>query len=128
MAAPAAAGAVRASGGTRRGGDHRGTGAAGVATPPVLVPRRRNAVRLLMLIDRHGSMTPFHGYVDYVVGAIRDAGRIDDVQAVYFHDLPGSRDGQDGAGPDARPVPAGPGRVLALSRRCATGESTTTRA
>jgi uncharacterized protein with von Willebrand factor type A (vWA) domain len=62
----------------------------GVATPPVLVPRRRNAVRLLMLIDRQGSMTPFHGYVDYVVGAIRDAGRIDDVQTVYFHDVPGS--------------------------------------
>ena len=62
----------------------------GVATPPVLVPRRRNAVRLLMLIDRQGSMTPFHGYVDYVVGAIRHAARIDDVQAVYFHDLPGS--------------------------------------
>jgi uncharacterized protein with von Willebrand factor type A (vWA) domain len=62
----------------------------GVATPPVLVPRRRNAVRLLMLIDRHGSMTPFHGYVDYVVAAIRHAGRIDHVQTAYFHDGPGS--------------------------------------
>jgi uncharacterized protein with von Willebrand factor type A (vWA) domain len=62
----------------------------GVATPPVLVPRRRNAARLLMLIDRQGSMAPFHQYVDYVVGAIRDAGRIDDVRAVYFHDVPGS--------------------------------------
>ena len=62
----------------------------GVATPPVLVPRRRNAVRLLMLIDRYGSMTPFHGYVDHVVGAIRNAGRIDDVQVAYFHDLPGT--------------------------------------
>jgi uncharacterized protein with von Willebrand factor type A (vWA) domain len=62
----------------------------GVATPPVLIPRRRNAVRVLMLIDRHGSMTPFHGYVDFVTGAIRDAGRIDRVQAAYFHDLPGS--------------------------------------
>ena len=56
----------------------------GVATPPVLVPRRRNAVRLLMLIDRQGSMTPFHGYVDYVVAAIRHAGRIDDVQTVVL--------------------------------------------
>jgi hypothetical protein len=62
----------------------------GVAMPPVLIPRRRNAVRLLMLIDRHGSMTPFHGYVNYVVGAIRNAGRIDDVQVTYFHDLPGA--------------------------------------
>lgn len=68
----------------------RERGRRGVATPPALVPRRRNAVRLLMLIDRHGSMTPFHGYVDHVVAAIRDAGRIDDVRMVYFHDLPGS--------------------------------------
>jgi uncharacterized protein len=62
----------------------------GVATPPVAVPRRRNAARLLLLIDRHGSMTPFHGYVDHVVDAIRGAGRIDNVQALYYHDLPGS--------------------------------------
>lgn len=61
----------------------------GVATPPVVVPRRRNAVRLLLMIDRNGSMTPFHGYVDYVVASIRDAGRIDDVTAVYYHNLPG---------------------------------------
>jgi uncharacterized protein len=70
----------------------RERGRHGVATPPVLVPRRRNALRLLMLIDRHGSMTPFHGYVDHVVGAIRDAGRIDEVRQVYFHDLPGTLD------------------------------------
>jgi len=62
----------------------------GVAVPPVVVPRRRNAVRLLLLIDRNGSMTPFHEYVDYVVAAIRDAGRIDDVLPAYFHDVPGS--------------------------------------
>jgi len=63
----------------------------GVATPPVVVPRRRNAVRLLMLLDRNGSMSPFHGYVDYVVAAIRDAGRVDDVRTLYFHDLPAAR-------------------------------------
>jgi uncharacterized protein with von Willebrand factor type A (vWA) domain len=64
-------------------------GRRGVAVAPVVIPRRRNAVRLLLLIDRHGSMTPAHGYVDHVVGAISEAGRIDDVQAVYYHDLPG---------------------------------------
>jgi hypothetical protein len=78
----------------------------GVATPPVLVPRRRNAVRLLLLIDRQGSMTPFLGYVDYVVGAIRDAGRIDDVQAVYVHDLPGTL--ADKAALEERPDPCQP--------------------
>lgn len=61
----------------------------GIATPPVLVPRRRNTARLMLMIDRSGSMTPFHGYVDHVVEAIRNAGRIDDVRVVYFHDLPG---------------------------------------
>lgn len=60
----------------------------GVAAPPVVVPRRRNTARLLLLIDRHGSMTPFHNYVDHVVAAIRDAGRIDNVFPVYYHDLP----------------------------------------
>jgi uncharacterized protein len=65
-------------------------GRSGVATAPVLVPRRRNAARLLLLIDRNGSMTPFHGYVDHIVGAIRNIGRIDDVQAAYCHDLPGT--------------------------------------
>lgn len=62
----------------------------GVVTPPVLTPRRRNTAKLLLLIDRYGSMTPFHGYVGHVVRAIRNAGRLDDVREVYFHDLPGA--------------------------------------
>jgi uncharacterized protein with von Willebrand factor type A (vWA) domain len=74
----------------------------GVATPPVVVPRRRNTMRLLLLLDRNGSMGPYHGYVDYVVAAIREAGRIDEVSAVYFHDVP--------ADPESRPRAA---RVLA---------------
>jgi len=61
-----------------------------VATPPVLVPRRRNTAKLLLLTDRYGSMTPFHGYIAHVVRAIRNAGRIDDVREVFYHDLPGS--------------------------------------
>ena len=61
----------------------------GVAALPVLVPRRRNTAKLLLLIDRFGSMTPFHGYVSHIVHAIRSAGRLDDVREAYFHDLPG---------------------------------------
>ena len=61
-----------------------------VATPPVLVPQRRNTAKLLLLTDRYGSMTPFHGYIGHVVQAIRNAGRIDDVREVFYHDLPGS--------------------------------------
>ena len=62
----------------------------GIPTEPVLVPRRRNTAKLLLLIDRFGSMTPFHGYVDHIVNAISSAGRIDDIRAAYFHDLPGA--------------------------------------
>lgn len=61
-----------------------------VATAPVLVPRRRNTARLLLLVDRYGSMTPFHTYVGHVVRAARHTGRIDDIREVFFHDVPGS--------------------------------------
>ena len=44
---------------------------------------------VLLLIDRHGSMTPFHGFVDHVMRAIRHAGRVDDIRQFYFHDVPG---------------------------------------
>ncbi|HXS66020.1 MAG TPA: hypothetical protein VN767_24475 [Streptosporangiaceae bacterium] len=70
----------------------------GVVTPPVLTPRRRNTAKLLLVIDRYGSMTPFHGYVGHVVRAIRNAGRLDDVREVYFHDLPGVVGGADVVG------------------------------
>ncbi len=64
----------------------------GVVTPPVLVPPRRNTARLLMLIDRQGSMTPYHGYVDHVRRAITDAARLDTTTVAYFHDIPGRSD------------------------------------
>ncbi|WP_238009462.1 VWA domain-containing protein [Dactylosporangium sp. AC04546] len=65
----------------------------GVVTAPVLVPPRANAARLLLLVDRHGSMTPFHGLVDHVVDSITRAARLDAITAVYFRNTPGrSRD------------------------------------
>jgi uncharacterized protein len=60
----------------------------GVATPPVVVPRRRNTARLLMLVDRAGSMAPFHPYVDYVTTSIREAGWLESVSLCFFHDIP----------------------------------------
>src|SRR5262245_49736855 len=63
--------------------------ACGVATPPVLVPARRNTARLVLLLDRLGSMTPYHGFVDHIRRAIEHAGRLDSLTVVYFHDLPG---------------------------------------
>ncbi|MGI5239185.1 hypothetical protein [Dactylosporangium sp. CA-139066] len=63
----------------------------GVPVPPVLVPRYRNTARLLLLIDRQGSMAPFHGFVDHLRTAIEEAGRVDAVQVAYFHDVPDRR-------------------------------------
>jgi uncharacterized protein with von Willebrand factor type A (vWA) domain len=60
----------------------------GTVTPPVLRPRRRNRARLLLLVDRMGSMAPFHGYVDETCQAIRQSGRLHRVVTFYFHDCP----------------------------------------
>ena len=61
----------------------------GVATGPVLVPPRRNTARLLLLADRQGSMTPYHGITDHLLHEIRSAGRLDAIRVMYFRNLPG---------------------------------------
>lgn len=62
--------------------------ALGVVSPPVLRPRRRNRAKLLLLVDRQGSMTPFHSYADEVCRAICQAGRLREAGVFYFHDTP----------------------------------------
>jgi uncharacterized protein with von Willebrand factor type A (vWA) domain len=59
-----------------------------VTTGVVKVPRRRNTARLLLLIDRQGSMAPFHGFVDEVRAAMLESGRLEDSAVAYFHDVP----------------------------------------
>ncbi|MEA5452533.1 VWA domain-containing protein [Leptolyngbya sp. CCNP1308] len=61
---------------------------AGVATSVVLRPRRSNVARLLLLVDRQGSMTPFHRFCDEVCTAIRQAGRFEETALYYFHNVP----------------------------------------
>jgi len=60
----------------------------GVATPLVLVPPRRNTARLVLLIDRQGSMAPYHRYTDHARDAIQGAGRLERVSVCYFHNVP----------------------------------------
>lgn len=60
----------------------------GVASPVVLTPRRRNTARLLLLVDRQGSMAPFHLFSDHVCASIAQAGRLERVGCFYFHDVP----------------------------------------
>ncbi|MEI6045772.1 MAG: VWA domain-containing protein [Chloroflexota bacterium] len=60
----------------------------GVASPIVLVSRRRNTARLLLLIDQQGSMTPVHRLSEEFCSAIQRAGRMEQVAIYYFHDTP----------------------------------------
>lgn len=60
----------------------------GVASAMVLVPRRRNTARLLLLVDRQGSMAPFHRFVESVCVAIQQSGKLENAALYYFHDKP----------------------------------------
>ncbi len=60
----------------------------GIVSDVVLAPRRRNTARLLVLIDRQGSMAPFHRFADYVCAAILQTSRLKNVAVYYFHDVP----------------------------------------
>lgn len=60
----------------------------GIVSPVVLIPRRRNRVRLLLLVDRDGSMAPFHRFIEEVCFAIQKAARIEEVAVYYFHNVP----------------------------------------
>jgi hypothetical protein len=60
----------------------------GVAAPPVLVPRRRNTMRLALFVDAEGSMAPHAPVVDAFCTAVREAGLLQQTSLHYFHDVP----------------------------------------
>jgi uncharacterized protein len=60
----------------------------GVKTPVVLRPRQRNVSRLLLLVDRQGSMTPFDALCTEICEAIQQAGRLGETAIYYFHNVP----------------------------------------
>lgn len=60
----------------------------GIASPIVLRARRRNRARLLMFVDRQGSMTPYHRFVANVCNAIEQSGRLEKIKRYYFHNVP----------------------------------------
>lgn len=59
----------------------------GVLAEPVLVPRRTNQARALILEDAGGSMVPFRYVSAELVEAARHAG-LGRVEVRYFHDVP----------------------------------------
>ena len=60
----------------------------GVVVPVILKPRRRNLARLLMLVDRQGSMTPFHPFCQQVCQAMKKSGRVEQTAIYYFRNVP----------------------------------------
>ena len=60
----------------------------GVVSEVVLLPRRHNIVRLIMLIDRKGSMSPFHRFVDDVCNVIGKAEHFENISKYYFQNAP----------------------------------------
>jgi uncharacterized protein with von Willebrand factor type A (vWA) domain len=62
----------------------------GVATPPVLQPRRVNTARLAIFVDVQGSMAPYGPFVEAFCDAVREAGLLQQTRLHYFHDVPAS--------------------------------------
>lgn len=55
---------------------------------PVLQPRRRNQIKLILFIDSEGSMSPFNLLIQALQQSIAKAGLLGKVDTYYFHDCP----------------------------------------
>ncbi|XXY47157.1 VWA domain-containing protein [Sorangium sp. So ce269] len=82
----------------------------GVFLGPALVARRTNVERLLLLVDRHGSMTPFQVVTRRLAETARRGGRLAYVGVWFFNNTPFELD----AGLAVHPE--GPGSELVLLR------------
>ena len=60
----------------------------GFFTEPSRIARRVNRIELLLLIDRNGSMLPFHGLLDELIHTALHGGRFTKARCLYFHDYP----------------------------------------
>ncbi|MGC1309033.1 MAG: hypothetical protein WA885_17540 [Phormidesmis sp.] len=60
----------------------------GVLLSPVLVSPRINRIELLLLIDRDGSMVPFHHLAEALADTAFRGGRFSRVRLYYFHNCP----------------------------------------
>jgi uncharacterized protein with von Willebrand factor type A (vWA) domain len=63
-------------------------GSQGLLIKPVLVPRRVNRTELLLLLDRDGSMIPFHRLSSRIAETAILAGRLGKTNTYYFHNCP----------------------------------------
>ena len=58
----------------------------GILLEPVLIPPRVNRTDLLLLIDREGSMVPFHALSRQLLETATRGGRLRQTRVFYFHD------------------------------------------
>ncbi|XZN94267.1 MAG: CoxE [Microcoleus sp.] len=63
-------------------------GRQGILLSPVLVPRRINRSQLLLLIDRDGSMVPFHDLSQRLAETAVRGGRLGNAGIYYFQNCP----------------------------------------
>ena len=63
-------------------------GQQGILLSPVLMPRRVNRSELLLLIDRDGSMVPFHDLSQRLAETAVRGGRLGNAGIYYFHNCP----------------------------------------
>jgi uncharacterized protein with von Willebrand factor type A (vWA) domain len=63
----------------------------GLLIEPVLEPRRANRMELLLLVDRRGSMVPFHLLADRLVESAQKGGRLASSGVYYFYNVPQDR-------------------------------------
>jgi len=60
----------------------------GILSAPVLVPRRTNRTDLILLVDRQGSMVPFHQLSQQLIETAERGGRLRQTNVYYFHNCP----------------------------------------
>lgn len=61
-------------------------GREGILLEPVLIPPRCNRTDLVLLIDREGSMVPFHDLSKQLVDTAQRGGNLKQTRVFYFHD------------------------------------------
>jgi uncharacterized protein len=62
----------------------------GVFLRPILIPRRQNQARMLVLIDEQGSMIPFRRITQALIESAKQTG-LARASILFFHDVPGNQ-------------------------------------
>jgi len=76
----------------------------GMLLETVFIPRRVNRIELMLLIDRDGSMVPFHSLSQRLAQTALQGGGLHQVKIYYFHNCPTGYLYYDPAHVEAEPV------------------------